>query len=101
MYENDVLIDARNKKTIKIRLNSQNTKYEISIPDDTKKIIVTASRNTPEVRAGFKSTSGSMSTYKLGGSTTHEFEYSDRTNGFFCLELDGECKEGVDFEVNL
>ena len=101
MYENNVLIDARHKKTIKLRLNSQNTKYEISIPEDTQLIKLTCSRTCPDVKAGFKSTSGSMSLNRLGGDTVTRFNYSDKTKRFFCLELDGESEEGVNFELKL
>jgi predicted nucleotidyltransferase component of viral defense system len=100
-YENGVLTDTRLMSTGKLRLNTQNRKHEISIPDDTKMVVVTSNRTCPDVKAGFKSTSGSMSLNRLGGSTVHKFEYSDKTKSIFSLELDGECSEAANFEVQM
>ncbi len=99
-YENRIIIDTSLKNIIKLRLNHQNPRYEISIRvNGTKKIILKSNRTCHDVKAGFKSTTGSKSLKNLKGIIDYELDYTDKTKSIFCLELNDNSSEPVNMEV--
>jgi predicted nucleotidyltransferase component of viral defense system len=86
--------------TIRFRLNPRNPRYEMSIRvNETNRILIEGNRNFPDVRAGFKSTTGIEELFALPDSTDHQIDYQDRTKSIFYLELNRDSTKPVNLEV--
>jgi len=99
-YENGIVIDTSLKKIIKLRLNTRNPEYEISIRvNEIKKIIIKSNRPYSGVKAGFKSITGSKSLLNLEGKLVNQLDYTDKTKSIFCLESNNDSSEAINLEI--